>query len=120
MANVSNLQHRSRKVHLRKDMADPEDASSEKTGQELSVQSNGDLVSEPIVEVRKDSGFKAWSQVLGAFCLYFNTWGKVRPVHDSMKYAKRMPQVSLPVMAVSRPSTRQICLQRTVHSRSRR
>ena len=111
MVNVSSLQRQARKLHLRKHMADPEDASSEKTGQELSVLSNGDLVSGPIVEVRKDSGFTAWSQVLGAFCLYFNTWGKVLPVLDSMKYAKRMPQVSLPVMAVFRPSTRQICLQ---------
>ncbi|KXT13483.1 hypothetical protein AC579_8629 [Pseudocercospora musae] len=37
-------------------------------------------------EMQKDSGVRAWSQVVGAFCLYFNTWGLISSYGSFQSY----------------------------------
>lgn len=41
-----------------------------------STVSSEDAGSQQKTQPTKDTGFRAWSQIAAAFCLYFNTWGK--------------------------------------------
>lgn len=76
-----------------------------------------------------NGGIRAWLQVLGSFCLYFNTWGNeayansmLHPFYQRClapgSIADQLNQESSPAMAHSKPSTRTKPSGTTVPSRS--